>query len=313
MVKVLQGIFTASFFHAIFRVTTPILFASLAALISDVCGIVNVGIEGLMLISALTGVVISALTQSAWSGMIVGVIVSALFSLLLAYFHLKLKTNIILAGIALNLMASGGTVFVLAVLTGQKGVSTALNSRVLPDIRIPFIDKIPILGEILSNHNVLTYIAFISVPLVWYFMYRMPLGLRFRTIGENPEAARSVGIHVHRLQYLALVLSGLFAGLAGVYMSMGYVSWFVRDMAAGRGFMGLAAAAMGGNKPFLVMLAALLFGIADALSNYLQSLRIPSEIVHMIPYLITVVFLTIYAIFSHHKKMKKITFSADDA
>ena len=218
------------------------------------------------------------------------------------FFHLNLKTDIILAGIAVNLMASGGTVFALNVFTGQKGISSGLKSKVIPNLSIPILDDIPILGSIFSNHNILTYIAFLLVIVIWYFLYKTPLGLRIRAVGENPNAAKSVGINVPGLQYLALIISGIIAGLGGVYMSMGYVSWFSRDMIAGRGFMGVAAAAMGNNKPGLVLLAALLFGLADALSNYLQSLRIPAEIVQMIPYLTTIVVLTIY---SRHTKFKK--------
>lgn len=201
----------------------------------------------------------------------------------------------VLAGIALNVIASGGTVFALFVASGDRGISSSLASKVLPTVKLPLIAKIPILGPILSGHNVLTYIALLSVFVVWYFLYKTPLGLRLRAVGESPDAADSVGISVDRIRFLALGISGLLAGFGGAHLSMGYVSWFSRDMTAGRGFIGLAAAALGGVHPVGTALASLFFGFADALSNYMQSLSIPSEFVQMIPYLATVVALGIFA------------------
>lgn len=295
MPALIKSILSASFGYAILRVTTPVLFAALGAAVSDLAGVINIGLEGIMLSSAFTGVAVSALTKSAWLGLLAALTAGVLMALILGYFSLKLKTDIILAGIALNLLASGGTVFLLYVVAHDKGVSTSLASQVLPQWKIPFLQSIPVLGPIFSNHNVLVYVSLISVVVVWYFLYRTPLGLRLRAVGENPHAAESVGISVHKVQFIALGISGLLAGFGGAHLSMGYVSWFARDMTAGRGFIGLAAEALGGRTPFGTLLASLLFGFADALSNYLQSLRVPSEFVQMIPYLATVLGLAVYA------------------
>lgn len=162
-------------------------------------------------------------------------------------------------------------------------------------MRLPLIEKIPVVGPILSGHNVLTYFAILAVFVVWYFLYRTPLGLRLRAVGESPDSADSVGISVDKMRFLALGISGFLAGFGGCHLSMGYVSWFSRDMTAGRGFIGLAASALGGVHPIGTALASLFFGFADALSNYMQSLSIPSEFVQMIPYLATVVALGIFA------------------
>ncbi|MHB9145789.1 MAG: ABC transporter permease [Symbiobacteriia bacterium] len=295
MSELLKAVFSTAFAFSMLRVTTPILFAALGAVVSDLAGVVNIGLEGMMLTGAFAGVWISAVTHSAFLGLLAAVLAGALMALVLGYFSLKLKTDIILAGIALNLLASGGTVFLLYLVAHDKGVSTSLASKVLPQVRIPILDSIPILGPILSNHNVLVYMAMIASVAVWYYLYRTPAGLRLRAVGENPGAADSVGISVHRVQLTALVISGVLAGLGGAHLSMGYVSWFARDMTAGRGFIGLAAEALGGRTPGGTVLASLFFGIADALSNYLQSLRIPSEFVQAVPYLLTVVALAIYA------------------
>lgn len=296
MNQMLSAIFNAEFGYSVLRVTTPILFATLAALISDKAGVMNIALEGIMLVSALAGVVFSALTGSAGIGLLAAVVAGALVGLFLAYCALELKTDIILSGIAINLMASGGTVFLLFLIAGDKGISSSLASRVLPKLIIPGISSIPVLGTMLSGHNVLTYVALLSVLAVFIFLYRTPLGLRIRAVGENPGAAASVGIGVTRIQYLALTLSGMMAGFGGAYMSMGYVSWFSKNMTAGRGFIALAAEAMGGATPIGSLFTSLLFGFFDALSNTLQLMKVPSEFVNMIPYAATVIGLVIYTV-----------------
>lgn len=295
MAELFNIIFTTGFGYSVLRVTTPILFAALGALISDRAGVINIALEGIMLTSALAGVIISATTQSAWIGLLGAVIVGALVGLLLAYFSLNLKTDIILSGIALNLMAAGGTVFVLFLVANNKGVSSGLKSKVIPNIDLPLIEKIPIIGPIFSGHNALTYISILSVIFIFYLLYKTPLGLKIRAVGENPNAADSVGISVRKIKYIALILSGMFAGFGGAYMSMGYLPYFTRNMTAGRGFIALAAEAMGGATPIGTFLTSLFFGFADALANNLQTLRVPPQFIYMIPYIATLIGLVIYA------------------
>ncbi|MEW6107204.1 MAG: ABC transporter permease, partial [Bacillota bacterium] len=163
MPVLLKTILTPTFGASILRVTTPILFATLGAVISDLAGVINIGLEGMMLVSAFTGVVVSAFTGSAWLGLIAGACASVLLALVLGYFHLKLRTNIILAGIALNLLASGGTVFLLYVVAHDKGVSSSLASKVIPEWQIPFLKDVPVLGAVLGKQNALTYVALLAV------------------------------------------------------------------------------------------------------------------------------------------------------
>ena len=294
MGEFLKIVLTTEFGYSVLRVTTPILFAALAAIISDRAGVINIALEGIMLIAALTGVVFSAMTQNAWFGLFMALVAGSLTGMLLAYFALKLKTNVILAAVAINLMASGGTIFALYLIAGDKGVSSSLASLTLPRVALPLIGNIPILGPILSNQNILTYVALIFVFLMHYFLARTPLGLRIRAVGENPSAADSVGISVKKTQFIALTLSGFIAGFGGAYMSMGYVSWFSKNMTAGRGFIALAAEAMGGASPYGSFFTSMLFGFFDALSNSLQVLRVPTEFVQMLPYAATVIGLVIY-------------------
>lgn len=298
------AIFTTEFAFSILRVTTPILFAALGALISNRASIVNIGLEGIMLTSALMGVLFSAYTGSAWLGLLGAAVGGVLIAGLLAFFTLKFKTHIILGGIAINAFASGGTIFVLYLLTGDKGTSSSVASKVLPNIDIPLIKDIPVIGPILSGHHVLTYLSLIAVAAVYYLLKRTPLGLQIRAVGENPQAAQSVGVKVVRTQYIALLLSGLFASLGGAYMSMGYLSLFTRDMTAGRGWIALAAESMGRSTTIGTALTSFLFGFAEAMSNVLQLFKIPAELVSTVPYVVTVIGLMIYSISESRKKGK---------
>lgn len=215
MDSLLSAIISADFISSVLRLSTPILFSGLAALITDKAGVINIGLEGIMLSAALAGVVGSAFGGNAFIGLLLALVVGVAMGLLMAYFAIGLKTDIVLTGIALNLMASGGTVFLLYVITKDKGMSTSLKSFIMPVIQLPFIKSIPVLGDILSGHNLLTYLAFLFTVLVWILLYRTPLGLRIRVVGENISAAESVGIPVKKVQFTALVISGMLASMGG--------------------------------------------------------------------------------------------------
>ena len=295
MDSLLSAIISADFISSVLRLSTPILFSGLAALITDKAGVINIGLEGIMLSAALAGVVGSAFGGNAFIGLLLALVVGVAMGLLMAYFAIGLKTDIVLTGIALNLMASGGTVFLLYVITKDKGMSTSLKSFIMPVIQLPFIKSIPVLGDILSGHNLLTYLAFLFTVLVWILLYRTPLGLRIRVVGENISAAESVGIPVKKVQFIALAISGVLASMGGAYMSMGYMDKFARDMTAGRGFIALAAEALGRATPLGTLIASLFFGMVDALSSNLQILNVPVQFVQMLPYVCTIVGLVIYS------------------
>ena len=210
--NLLNLILSTDFVYMWIRVATPIIFASLGAVICTKAGVVNLGLEGIMLISALAGVLGSAfggnLVWGVAAGMLAAVAVSAVF----AYFHLVLKANNVLCGTAVNTMASGLTVFVLQLATGEKGNSSSLKSFAFPNL-----DKdIPVIGSVLSGHNSLTYVALVMVAVIWFFLYKTPTGLRMRAVGENPDAASSVGQNVVRIQFLAIVLWELMTVLGGM-------------------------------------------------------------------------------------------------
>lgn len=295
----------AGYIFSIIRVSTPIIFAAMGALISRKAGLTNMALEGIMLISALTGVIISIFTHSLFLGCMGAVVSGILFSFFIAYISLKLKADMTLACIAANLMASGLTIVVMFIATNDKGTTSNFKSLVVPSIRIPIIDSIPFFGTILSNHNAMTYFAFLCVFAVYFMIYKTPLGLRIRSVGENPDASESVGIDVEKVQILSFVISGIFGAFGGIYMSMGYVSWFARDMIAGRGFIGLSAMNLGNGTPIGSLLASLLFGSAEVASYSLQSLKIPAEFVQMVPYVATIIGLVVFSIIRERKVKKK--------
>jgi len=309
MSPLLKSILSPDFGFAILRVMTPILYPAIGVAISALAGSINIALEGIMLVSAFTGVMVSAFTGSLFLALITGILAGVGLSALLGYFHLKLKADIILAAIALNMFASGITIFFLYIFAHDKGTSSSLKSLVFPSYQIPIIKDIPILGRIISGHNILTYFALISVVIFYYIIYKTPLGLRIRAVGQNPDAAESVGVDVNKIKMYSLLLSGFFGALGGLYLSMGYVSWFSRDMTAGRGFIAIAASALGGNLPLGTFLGSLLFGVVNALAIYLASLEIPSEFIQMIPYIATVIALTIYSIqaMAKTKRRKKVS------
>ena len=306
LTDILSIIFTEAFAFSIFRITTPILFAALAAVVADRAGVTNIGLEGIMMISALTGVIFSAWTESAWVGLLCAILLGVATALMIGFFALKLKTDIILAGIAVNMLGNGGTIFFMYLASGDRGYSANLASKVMPTIQLPVIQSIPVLGGILSGHNILTYFAFVCVALTWVLLYKTPMGLQIRAVGESPNAADSVGVSVNRIKYIALAISGALAGMGGAFMSMGYMSSFNTNMTAGRGFIALAAEAMGRGEPIGTMLTSLLFGFADALANNMQSLGLPQELVAMTPYIFTIVGLAVYAASTLKKSRKKL-------
>lgn len=291
----LQNLLSPEFFNAILRATTPILFASLAASVAAKSGITNMALEGIMLFAALFGVVFSAMTGNFAGGLLLTMIAGGLIGLMLAFFVLNLKTDEILAAIAINLMATGGTVLLMLAISGDRGSSTSIASVSAPRIVIPLVDKIPFLGQILSGQNLMTYLSILAVVVMHLFLYKTPLGLKIRAVGENKNAAESVGISAKKIQYIALVLSGVLASMGGYFLSGGYMNMFTKDMSAGKGYIALAASAMGGDTPIGGFLVSLLFGAAQALANMMQLTDIPHELIQMVPYLTTLVGLGIYS------------------
>ncbi len=299
----LKMLATPEFFFSILRISAPIIFATLAAIVVEKAGFSNIGLEGLMMFSALAGSLVSYYTRNWFWGLLAALATGILMSLLMGFFAFHLKTDIILVGIAINMMGSGGTLFLCKVITnltqGKAMASTTgliTKSLCIPDITIPLINKIPFLGRVLSGHNLLTYLAFLLCLVTSVMLYRTSLGLNIRAVGENANAASSVGVSVMRIKYIAMAFSGLMCGFGGAFMSMAYSQGWSLDMVSGRGFIALAAQAMGGGECLGGMLSAMIFGFAQALGIKFSAIGLDSNLASPIPYAVTILGLVIFAV-----------------
>ncbi|HWV01553.1 MAG TPA: ABC transporter permease [Devosia sp.] len=302
MSQLVGAIISFAFYQTVIRTTTPLLLATLGGLIADLSGALNVALEGQMLIGCLTAVIVSVYTPW-YVAVLAALLVGGLLGLLMAFFALKMRADIILVGFAINILASGGTVFVLALATGgDKGTSINLQSKAVPAIDLGFLDAIPGVGPILtglfSGHSVLSWVAALLVIGIWYFLYRTPWGLWLRGVGEYPAAPEAAGIPVNAVRTWSLLFSGALAGLGGAQLAMFNFVGFTRDMTAGRGFIALGAVLLGARHPVGALLAALLFGAFDGLTTILPGLFdwVPPEIIHMTPFIVTILALVLFSI-----------------
>ncbi len=287
------------------RIATPLILAALAGLVAERGGVVDIGLEGKMLAAAFAAAAAAAVTGSPWPGLAAGIGASVALSLLHGYVSISQRGNQIVSGMAINI-AVAGLAPTLANFWFQRGGQTPLltdESR-FSAISLPFADTlkdVPVLGalysEIISGHNLITYMTVFLVPAVAWMLYKTRFGLRLRAVGENPEAVDTAGISVAALRYQAIIIAGILCGLAGTVLSTGLGAGFIRDMSAGKGFLALAAMIFGKWKPVPTLLACLLFGFVDALQGRLQGVslpligEIPVQFTIMLPYVLTVIIL----------------------
>ena len=276
--------------------TTAILLAAMGGLVNRQGGIVNIGLEPMMLIGAFVAVMVSAGTGNPILGVLAATAAGACTGLLFSWSITRLGANEIVAGLGLNLLVLGFFGYLLPVAFSIQGTLLPAGLVGLPKLHIPVIEQIPGIGPIVSGHDVITYLSWLSVPLVSFFLFRTPLGIELRATGANEEAARAAGIPTLRLRDFSTVIAGAFAGLAGGQLSLGVVTLFNKQMTGGRGFIALAAFYFGDSKPGLTALAAVIFGVFEAAGFRLGSSGLPSQLVQMLPYLVVIVSLTLVAI-----------------
>lgn len=289
MIDFIVSVFSSSnYWFIVLRSTAPILLVTLGAVITEAAGIKNMALEGSMLWAALVGVIASAATGSAWIGLLAGIAMGVLIALTLGFFALKLDANAVLCGVALNLFSAGGTVFVLFALTGDKGISSSLSSKTLPFLNIPFVQDIPWVGKIVSGQNIVVWIALAAVVVIHFVMNKATIGRRIKATGENVAAAKAAGIDPDRIKFFTLAVSGVLAGIAGCFLSMGYTSNFTSGIAAGRGYVANAAQVVAGGTAVGSIFASLIFGLTDAMATYLQNVGLPPELIQALPYFVTI-------------------------
>jgi simple sugar transport system permease protein len=271
------------------RISTPLALSSIGEVLTERAGIVNLGLEGQILMGAFVAAVASHYTGNPYLGVLAALLVGALMGLIHVLFALKFHASQIVIGVANNIFALGFTTVGLVAIWSNRGKSDAVTG--LPIIKIPFLDTIPVLGPILNNHTIIVYLMLAITVLSWLVLFRTNIGLRLRSIGENPKAAATVGINIERLQIWAVCTGGALSGMAGSYLSLSDLNLFSRNMSAGRGFIALAATILGNWNPFGALGASMIFGFLDAMQIRLQASGFPSQFIQMIPYVLVIVLL----------------------
>lgn len=298
----LFSIFDVSLLNSIFRFVTPILLAALGGLLCDRIGLFNVALEGMMLTGAFAAVVGSYYASNAVVGILSACLAGMLVAAVFAFLAVTLKGDGTVLGLSTNLLTSGLTIFLLRSMFGVKGAFQDPRIQGLPKIQLPGIESIPVLGPLLSDHTALVYLSWLLVVVIYLLLFRTAIGLRMRGIGEQPEAAATLGVRVDRVKYLAVLLSGLLCGLAGAQLSLGNVTLFVENMSAGRGWIAVVAVMLGQAHPLGVFVSSFLFGLADSVGFRLQGLGLPSQFTAMVPYLFTL--LTFFVIRARQKRRR---------
>jgi len=279
------------------RISTPLIYAALGGLLTYQAGILNIALDGFMIVAAFAAIAVAYVTESLALGILAGIASAVVVAALLAVFNLRLRANIFIAGIAVTFMAYGLTALLLKGILGQEGVFSSDRIPTFPVIAIPLIKDIPVIGPIISGHTILVYLAYLSVPAVAFFLYRTRWGLRVRIVGEAEDAAATAGVNVNRLKFQTMLWSGVFCGLAGAYLSLGYVSLFAKQMTNERGLIALAAIFFANGNPYWTAAVALLFGTATALSVRLpQATGAAPQLLQLIPYAVTVLALVVVGI-----------------
>ena len=273
---------------AMLRFATPLIFGALGGIVCERSGVINIGLEGMMLMGAFFGIFGADFTGSWLLGALVGMAAGAALALVHAVFSVSFRADQVVSGFALNLLALGITGYVFIAHYGDQGTPDGVPRA--PEVTLPLVESIPFVGDAIGQANILTWVALLLVPLVAVLLFRTPRGLRLRSVGEKPRAAESVGVPVIRTRYLAVVASGILAALGGVYLSIAFLGSFSENLTAGRGYIALAAVIFGNWRPGGALAAALLFGFSNAVAQRLPAFSESTAVLFQaLPYVLTLI------------------------
>ena len=282
-VNVIVGILSSGI-----RLATPYLYAAIGETFGQRSGVLNLGVDGIMLLGAYAAFYIVFRTQNLLLGLVAAVIVGGVMGLLMAFISVTLQAEQGISGIGIYLFGLG-----MSDLLFQKTIGTVQTISGFPDLAIPFISDIPIFGEIFFSHSIIVYGAYLLVPVAWFVLNKTTIGLKIRAVGENPEAADSLGVSVAAVRYFTVTLGGVFSGIAGASLSIALLNVFQQNLTAGLGFIAVALVYFGGWRPFGILFGALIFSLVNALQVWVQVLGIPvpSDLAVMMPYVLTIIVL----------------------
>ena len=294
--------FAIPLIHNAVGIVTPFLLAAIGGLYTELAGMLNIALEGLILTGAFFSIVFAAATGSLLAGILLGIPCSMLLALLFGAITLYLRANVFITGLATNLFASGFTVVLAFQLFKTKGVIQFSDIPALPVLTVPAaLQRIPVIGDILFGHNIIVYATWLIVLASALVIYRTPFGMRLRGTGLGPETIRSLGLDPRRYQLAGILVSGLTCGLAGAFLTL-QLAAFVPEISSGRGWIALVAIYLGNKTPWGIAIAAFVFGLAESFSNYAQGiLNVPADFILSLPYLITVAAMILYAIWRHYR------------
>ncbi|WP_374945477.1 ABC transporter permease [Agreia sp.] len=295
MNEILAQILTVGTLAVILAKTTPILLAAIGGGLSQVGNILNIGLEGLMLIGAFMGIAVGAITNP-FIGVLAALGAGVLLALVYAIASLVFKADYIVVGIGTNLLAIGITVLLLSVLYGNAGVTPGDVKSVLPRIDLGPVGDIPVIGPIFNNHTILVWVALLLVPVYWFVLYRTRYGVHLRAVGEDEPAATAAGIRVFQVKFISIIASGALCGLAGAQLAMASVGSFTAGMTSGRGFIVVAAVIFAAGRPVPTLVVCLIFGAADGLADRLALGGVNSSLALLTPYVITIAALIVAAL-----------------
>lgn len=281
------------FLQATIRLSIPLLIAALGETFSQRSGVFNLGLEGMILMGSFGGFAGVYFTGSLWFGVFFAMVAGGLMGLLMIFMSASLRSDQTLTGVTIGILSAGLVGFLLRPIFGGTWISVPVSFE---SVHIPLLSEIPVLGQALFQHNILTYLGILLVPILAFVLFRTDLGLKIRAVGENPQAADTLGVNVYHIRYLAVILTGVLAGFAGAYVSLAYVRVFSEGIIARRGWIALALVTFGRRSPYKILAGALLFGFVDALQIRLQGIPgfpIPYEFLLMMPYILSIVFLVI--------------------
>ena len=287
--------FWVGFFAATIRLATPLILATLGETFAERSGVLNLGIEGTMMFGALAAFLTTYFTHSLWLGVLAAIVSGVLFGLLMAFLAVTLGLSQHVSGLGITILATGLAYYIYRGVIGSPTVPPHVDS--FNSLPIPLLSKIPILGPIFFDHYILTYIAFLLVPIAGYVISKTTFGLSLRSVGENPEVADSVGINVHKIRYSALIIAGALMGLSGAFFTLAEFNLFLFDIVGGRGWVCIALVIFANWIPVRVLWGALLFGGVDAIGLRLQgtTIGIPFQVYLILPYLLTIIMLVLIA------------------
>lgn len=293
--------FTFPALHSSVTIMTPLLFAAMGGLFTELAGLLNIALEGLLLMSAFASIVFTAATGSMIVGVLLGIAVTMLLAAIMAVVTLKLKSNVFITGLAINLLASGLTVVLAYHLFENKGVVVFETVDSLWKLNIPFLASIPVLGDILIGHSVFVYLSWVLLFVCWFVLNKTPFGFRLAATGQHGETLRSLGINPLRYQFISFLISGFACGLGGAFLTLN-MGAFVSNISAGKGWIALVVIFLGNKKPVGLLLAAFVFGLADSFSNYAQgALNVPTDFILAIPYIFTLIAMIAYSVYAKKK------------